>query len=124
MQVLLENGYVVSYAIVGELNDSIEVDFSEEDLPHFEENYLAYRYDGEKLVFDEEKAEDLKLESKREEIRKHRSEICFPIVNRGGLWYDLLTEEEKADLLDWYQAWLDATETMIEPDMPEWLKER
>ena len=31
-------------------------------------------------------------------------------------------EEQKTELLTWYQAWLDVTETGIIPEKPEWLK--
>lgn len=55
-------------------------------------------------------------------IRARRVTECFPIVNRGALWYDKLTEEQKEELSSWYEAWLDAPATSIIPDMPTWLK--
>lgn len=57
----------------------------------------------------------------RDAIRKSRSEICFPIINRGRLWYDRLTDERVAELQDWYSAWLDAPETLKVPKTPEWV---
>lgn len=51
-----------------------------------------------------------------------RKAVCFSIINRGGLWYDLLTPEERNELLIWYMAWLDAWETQIVPTTPTWLK--
>lgn len=57
-----------------------------------------------------------------EEIKARRSSECFSYINRGGLWYDLLTENEKSELLDWYHAWLDAPATLVIPEKPEWLK--
>lgn len=57
----------------------------------------------------------------RNVIRKSRAEICFPIINRGRLWYDRLTEEQVAELRDWYSAWLDAPDTLIVPKTPEWV---
>ena len=122
MQVLLENGYVVSYATVGILNDSIEIEITEDELTHFADHFLSYKYIDGKLVFDEVREEELKIESQKEQIRNDRAKTCFPIVNRGGLWYDLLTEEEKAELLDWYQAWLEAPETLVIPETPSWIK--
>ena len=56
-------------------------------------------------------------------LRYRRSEECFPIVNRGALWYDKLTEEQKAELSEWYEAWLDAPQTGSAPDRPAWLDE-
>lgn len=61
-------------------------------------------------------------EEKREEIRYNREQKCFPIINRGKLWYDKLTDEQLKELGKWYEAWLNAPETMIEPDDLEWLK--
>lgn len=55
-------------------------------------------------------------------IRARRVTECFPIVNRGALWYDKLTEEQRSELSVWYEAWLDAPATSIIPDMPTWLK--
>lgn len=54
-------------------------------------------------------------------IREQRNKICFPIINRGRLWYDRLTEEQVAELRDWYSAWLDAPDTLIAPKTPEWV---
>lgn len=58
---------------------------------------------------------------RKEEIRIRRELECFPIINRGLLWYETLTKEQLDELRVWYQAWLDATETLIIPDKPEWL---
>lgn len=55
-------------------------------------------------------------------IRAQRETECFPIINRGALWYDKLTVEQKAELAVWYQQWLDAPETGIMPTIPKWLK--
>ena len=54
-------------------------------------------------------------------IRSRRSSECFPIINRGTLWYEKLTEEQKAELSTWYEAWLDAPATGVAPQKPEWL---
>lgn len=75
-------------------------------------------YDGERLVVSPERIEAIQLEF----LRKKREEDCFSVINRGGLWYDLLTRSEKDDLLEWYQAWLDVTITGAIPNKPEWLK--
>lgn len=55
-------------------------------------------------------------------IRTRREKECFPIINRGGLWYDKLTEEQKAELSEWYEAWLDAPQTGSAPDPLDWVK--
>lgn len=51
-------------------------------------------------------------------LRKRREYECFPIVNRGILWYDRLTKEQINALDEWYQAWLDVTETGVVPGWP------
>lgn len=58
------------------------------------------------------------------DLRRRREEECFSIVNRGSLWYDTLTEEEKTELAGWYRAWLDVTETLTVPDLPIWLENK
>lgn len=55
------------------------------------------------------------------ELRSRREIECFSIINRGQFWYDLLTEEQKAELRVWYQNWLDVTDTKVIPTKPSWL---
>ena len=54
MKVLLdENNYIIGYAVVGDIMDSLDVDFEEKDfnmLPCF-----LYKYDGKEIILDEEK---------------------------------------------------------------------
>ena len=54
--------------------------------------------------------------------RRRREKKCFPFINRGQLWYDSLTDIQKAELTTWYKAWLDVTVTFTEPAKPAWLK--
>ena len=54
-------------------------------------------------------------------IRRRRETECFAYINRGELWYSLLTEEQKAELANWYLSWLDAPETQTIPAPPVWL---
>lgn len=58
----------------------------------------------------------------KEGLRERREVECFPIINRGKLWYDTLTTKQLKELNEWYQAWLNVTETLIVPDKPSWLK--
>ena len=51
-------------------------------------------------------------------IRQRRKDECFPIINRGVLWYNCLTIEQKSQLNGWYHAWLNATETGVIPPKP------
>ena len=57
-------------------------------------------------------------------IRKEREKECFPIINRGALWYNKLSEEQKQELSQWYEAWLDAPATNVVPDRPLWIDDK
>ena len=59
-----------------------------------------------------------------QDLRKRREKECFPIVNRGKLWYNCLTTEQIAELDDWYHKWLDVTETKYIPPKPEFLNNK
>lgn len=65
------------------------------------------------------------IKSKQKEyldmLRKDRETICFPIVNRGKLWYNTLTKDELIELEKWYHDWLNVTETLIVPNAPSFL---
>ena len=57
-------------------------------------------------------------------IRQRREKECFTIINRGVLWYNCLTIEQKAELNGWYHNWLNATETGVIPPRPSWLNDK
>ena len=79
----------------------------------------------EKVSFSAEELEENAIAEQEEEkniLRSNRESKCFPIINRGQLWYETLTEEQKTELRFWYRAWLDVTVSMQEPSMPVWLK--
>ena len=80
-------------------------------------NELGHRTGTLKLVPHVQTEEQIKAN-----IRANREEKCFPIINRGQLWYDTLTEQQHNELAVWYRAWLDATETMVEPNDLDWIK--
>lgn len=55
-------------------------------------------------------------------LKERRERECFRIIdNRSQMWYEHLTAERKQELNDWYEAWLNVTETHIIPVKPEWL---
>lgn len=60
-------------------------------------------------------------EIKRADIRRRRVSECFSVINRGKLWYDRLTVAKEIELTDWYNAWLDAPETLTVPERPTWI---
>lgn len=55
-------------------------------------------------------------------LRLKRENECFPVINRGELWYQTLTESQKTELKKWYNDWLNVTDTKIVPQKPQWLK--
>ena len=69
-------------------------------------------------------------------LRSRRQFECFQIINRGVLWYNTLTDEQRLELDKWYKEWLDITDTFRaeyekNPDLeiesiisstPSWLK--
>lgn len=57
-------------------------------------------------------------------LRRRRETECFPIVNRGKTWYNLLTDAQFTELNHWYLCWLDVTETGIIPTIPKWLNNK
>lgn len=121
MKVLLnEQGYVESYALEGELVDALET-AEPNDLSHLEKHFTSYRMRDGTLVFDEGKDAQAQSEAAKAEYRRRRELECFPIINRGQLWYDTLSEGQLSELKNWYQAWLNGTNTQTIPEKPEWL---
>ena len=121
MQVYLDdNGYVTSFAIIGNLVGGIEV-AELKDLRHFQEHFSAYKVVNGELVFDEERESGAEVEALRQELRDRREVECFTVINRGQLWYESLDGQQRTELRDWYNAWLKVTETLEVPEKPTWL---
>lgn len=80
-----------------------------------------YNYEIKNGVFQaRDKTADM-AERKKEEIRARRGFECFTVINRGQCWYEKLTEEQKAELASWYEAWLNAPQTGDIPERPAWI---
>lgn len=73
------------------------------------------------LTFSIEKYNTRKLNAQKDTLRLQREIKCFPVINRGQLWYNALNEEQKAELKEWYIAWLDVTDTLVVPNKPDWI---
>lgn len=86
------------------------------------ENWLYNKYIEGNYVMDLSLKEVKQQEEQLNVIRFDREIECFPIINRGTLWYSKLTEEQLTELNVWYQAWLDAPATLEIPTKPEWIK--
>lgn len=88
--------------------------------PVLDENgFFNYEIKDGQLV-GRDKTEDIK-NIEVENIRSRREIECFPIINRGILWYEKLTISQREELSDWYNAWLDAPQTKKIPNKPDWL---
>jgi hypothetical protein len=123
MQVILnEQGYVKAYALIGTFgSSSIAVD-EPADINDFEENYRSYYLSKENmLVKSNDKQQEIEAQRETTKLRSQREKICFPVINRGELWYSKLSIDQKEELSVWYQAWLDVTKTMVAPETPTWL---
>lgn len=120
MQILIENGYVSSYALEGNLVGGIEVP-DPPDTDHFEAHFTAYRLKDGVLEFDEGRNTENERKALCDELRKQRETECFSYVNRGLPWYDRLSDGQKSELEAWYADWLKVTDTLTVPAKPSWL---
>lgn len=120
MNVLIKNGYVEGFALAGKVVGGVDVpELTGEELARFTACPSAYRLtQAGTLELDPDKFAQLTNEAELEALRRRRAAECFPIINRGALWYDRLTDEQRAELDAWYQAWLDVTETREVPALP------
>lgn len=84
-------------------------------------NIGVYQYVGGEFIKDEKKAVTKADEDALAELRGRRKTECFPVINRGQLWYAQLNEEQATELANWYKAWLDVTESRVIPETPTWI---
>lgn len=104
---IAENG-----ARIAELKPIIPLHEAEEGNLHIQiQRYYAFS--------EEEKEEYIK-----NKLRERREKECFNIVNRGAVFYSLITDEQYTALFDWYVSWLNVTETKIIPIRPSFLDEK
>ncbi len=113
-------GYVENYVIVGNCpEEATEVD-KPTDFDTF--YHRAYRLENGVLTLDETRLAEIKAEEEKEALRERRRRICFPVINRGELWYEGLSDTQRGELAVWYRAWLDVTERGTVPDTPSWIQ--
>lgn len=121
MKVLLdEQGYIHSYAVIGDLVGGIELP-DPENLTHFETHFSAYKVRDGTVAFDSEQNALLEQEQLKDAFRQRREKECFAVINRGQLWYESITLPQLLELRAWYKAWLNVTDTMDVPEKPAWL---
>lgn len=80
-----------------------------------------------KEIYDTQKTDDIitliySEERHKKTLRLRRESECFPIINRGYLWYSGLAESQQLELGTWYQSWLDVTDTKEVPVKLKWLE--
>lgn len=81
--------------------------------------YCAWKVEDGVVV--ERQYEEKPEEEILNELRKQREVECFKVTDKT-LWFYTLPEEQKEDVLKWYQEWLDVTETKVIPTKPSWLE--
>lgn len=117
-----ENNYITGWSedfFVEEGRIAVEVD--EEIREDFEIYFDGYQAIEGAAVKDAEAYQNSVDNRIKAEIRYERELECFSVINRGEAWYRTLTEEQKNELQMWYQAWLDAPQTLEIPTKPNWL---
>lgn len=117
-----EKGFITDYALIGNIEGGVEVE-APEDEEHFRSHFSAYKLLNHILSFDEKEDEDLRTEDTKRELRLRRQNECFSYVNRGQLWYTMLSVKQIAELTAWYKAWLNVTDTLVVPEKPSWLED-
>lgn len=123
-QILLdENGYIKEYALIGQIEGGQDFDQFPDDLDDFENNYQSYKIINGLLYKNQDKAEEIELEKKKNNLRNKRKIECFDYINRGALWYNRLSKNQKEELEQWYDNWLNVTDTLLIPEKPSWLKD-
>lgn len=119
--------YIFSQAFDTPLETDVCIDETNTDrhgaqkYPVMDENGF-YNYEiRRKVLYERDKTADY-ARLKADELRSRRATECFTVINRGALWYDKLTTEQKQELSAWYEAWLDAPQTGAVPNKPTWIE--
>jgi hypothetical protein len=105
-----ENNYIIGYATIGDIEDSIEADV---EIPaDFEIG--VYKYENNKLVKDISKADTRVQEELQNELRAQREPILKAFdIYKTNVQYGIDTEtaEEHLIIIMWYQDLLDLKES-------------
>ena len=104
--------------------------FSKVEVPNkYIQDITAFDFDNN-LMFDEKIYLKNRQKIILDNLRHRRENECFEFINRGVLWYNTLTEDQRLELDKWYKEWLDVTDRYVEgidieaiiPKKPEWIK--
>ena len=115
-----KDGYVIDWALVGD-NGGIDVP-EPDDLEEFVICATGYKVVDGLLQKDNTRDKAQRLEKQKEALRQQREVECFPVINRGWIWYSGLNLVQWLELKKWYLAWLNVTETLRIPERPTWLE--
>lgn len=115
-----KDGYVIDWALVGD-NGGIDVP-EPDDLEEFVICATGYKVVDGLLQKDNTRDKAQRLEKQKEALRQQREVECFPVINRGWIWYSGLSLVQWLELKKWYLAWLNVTETLRIPERPTWLE--
>lgn len=120
MKVKINKDGLLSSPEVLDANIEIEVDDSLQDklstIPYFKD--WQYK-DGEWSLV----SLDSYLKNDDNYLRRRRQKACFKFLDgKSQMWYRMLSEDQTKELKQWYQAWLDVTDTHIIPTTPSWIK--
>lgn len=122
---LNKDGFIDEFMLPGGeaiLPEGISLELADDfDIEDFKQHYSAYQFKNNKLERNEEQLPLVIKERNDNELRLMRHRECFSVINRGSFWYDFLTLEQKEELREWYQAWLEVTDTNEIPQKPLWL---
>ena len=114
-----KDGYVIDWALVGD-NGGVDVP-EPDDLEELMICATGYKVVDGMLQKDNTRDKEQRLEKQKEALRQQREAECFPVINRGWMWYSGLNLVQWLELKKWYLAWLNVTETLLIPERPTWL---
>ena len=86
-----ENNYIEGYAIIGGIEDAIEVDLSESDIPY--PYYQAYQYIDGEIILDESKLEEL-IETENNQPLSETEELKQRVTQLEAMVQVLLNEKQ------------------------------
>lgn len=116
MYILLdENNYIDTLFSDKDDINAIEIEDYEFEFP-----IEAYKYENGQITLDEEKKEQYCGRAEILELREQRQTECFDICDRA-CWYDTLTQEQKDEVKQWRNEWLEVTETRVIPTKPSFI---
>lgn len=118
-----ENGWVCKrypYNIeITDVNRFIEVDEETANKTYVCDSHYSWKVVNNELKV--EQYEQIPETETIENLRTQRQIDCFSIIDRSCFWYEQLNEQQKNELKQWYQSWLNVTVTKTIPNKPSWL---